>query len=747
MFKLIARKIVAYPRWTVAIAAILLVVAVTVGTGVFSRLISEGFMANGSDSAKVQAIVDEKFGTGADALALLTPKHAGIVVTDPAYKRAAEQVIADIAEHQDVAAVTSYYSTGASSFVSRDKTKTFLAIEFTKDADAEARAQELVTGIKSDILDVSFTGSAVINHDISAQIEHDLARAEIASFGILAVLLVLVFRSFVAAGLPLLLGAFTIMVSFLLLFALSQVTTVSQYAINVIIALGLGLSIDYSLLIVSRFREELTRRNATVKKAIIETLHTAGHTVFFSGLTVIICLLALAIFPIDMLRSMGLGGASAVVAAMFAGLIVLPALLTLLGRRINSLSWGKFKQRARQGTAPEYSAFWHKLTAMTTKRPVLFVIPTLLLLIFAGLPVLHLQLGDVDQTVLPGAAESRQAIETIDRDFERDNAQITVVYTAKELKSAQAIGDLYGYTEALGKVTNVTNVSGVTKIAGVTMAKSEYQAVISHPAAAPPALREQMDSLMKDDTTVITVGHDPELTHAEKASLVEAIRDVPQPSTATTILVGGITAALVDQMSAITSHLPGAVAWIMVSIFILMFLMLGSVVLPIKAMLLNALSLSISIGAVVWIFQEGHLADVFGFNDTSGISVTQPLIIFAIAFGLSMDYSVFLYGRIKEEYDLSGNTKQAIAAGLTKTGGIITSAAILLFVVVAAFASSQIAVMQQIGVGLAVAVLVDAFVVRVLLVPATMALFGTWNWWAPKALKRLHQRLGLDGRH
>lgn len=746
MFRKIGETISRHPVTFLVLAVMVLAGAIFVGPSVFDRLDSEGFANKNSESTKVNGIIASDFARTSSGLIILF-HDSSLSVDSPEYSRAVEAALVPLKNNLHVARVNSYYTTGASTFVSRDRHSTFAAVNLkgTRD-EQEGPAVELREKIKSDQLEVSMSGDALIAYDINKQIETDLALAESVSFAILAVLLVVVFRSVIAAMIPLLLGGFTIMVSFLVLRGMSELTTISQYAINVIIALGLGLAIDYSLLIIARFREELKASKNDVVASLAETMHTAGHTVFFSGLTVIICLLSLALFPLDMLRSMGLGGAAAVAVAMMAGLVVMPAILRLLGTRVNWLSFGRVRRDRRGQETKRHGAFWRKLTDVTMRAPIVTVVLTLTALLLAGSPLLGLNIVLVDQRALPASAQTRQVIDTLEKKFDFSNSPVQITYTADNLSSQGAIGHLYDYVHELENMPGVKSVTAITALPGQTLSKTEYQALLSGQVPLPAPLKEAIDDMRHNNTALITVDIIPATFSSEAKQLVHDVRSLPlKPGVS--VLVGGTTAALMDQMEIIASHIPLAIAWIGVAIFILMFLMLGSVLLPIKAMLLNALSLAVSLGVLVWVFQDGQFADTFGLNADAGIEATQPIIIFAIAFGLSMDYSVFLYGRIKEEYDKSGDTRGAVIRGLEKTGGIITSAAILLFVVVVAFATSKIAVMQQIGVGLAVAVLVDAFIVRIVLVPASMAILGKWNWWAPKPLKKLHQKLGLDGGH
>lgn len=744
MFRKLANKVTVRAWWILACTLVVLVIAGVFGLKVFSHLDDQGFAAPSSESTRVFNAVRDDFSKGqVDLIVLVTSKDSE-GYGDQVFKDRVQAVTAKLVSNTAVARTVDAYTTGNKSMVSKDKHSAYIAVGLAGNITEQVneavaiRAEFKAHPIAG--VDTTMSGQALINNDISEQITKDLTLAETVSFTVLTILLLFVFRGVVAALLPIVLGGFSIIISFLLLYILTQFTTVSQYAINVIIALGLGLSIDYSLLIVARFREELAA-NKTPAVALSDTMHTAGHTVFFSGLTVIICLLSLAIFPLNMLRSMGLGGAVAVLAAMIGGLIILPAALAILGKRINALSFSRAKKKhAKTDTV------WHRVSRPTMDRPIITVLLTLGVLVFAGLPLMGLKLVSVDQKVLPATSQTRQVLDTLHTDFEYQSSPIQILYKDADLQTAAGLSRLSKYTKELKQVSHVNSVESAVTIPGVNLPESQQKEIVLA-AAKPAQLATYLDSVLTKDSTLITVYTDNKDPFSKQAGhTVMDIRNVKSPS-GTVSFVGGETAQQVDQIDVVVKSLPAVAITIVVSICVLMFIMIGSVVIPIKAMLLNLLSLSVALGAVVWIFQDGNLAQLFHFNSDAGINVTQPVIVFAIAFGLSMDYSVFLYSRIREEHEEGFDTREAVTNGLYKTSGTITSAAILLFVVVAAFATSGIAIMQQIGVGLSLAVLVDAFLVRMILVPASMVLLGKWNWWAPKWLHDLREKLVGSSRH
>lgn len=743
MFKRIADFIAKYPVTVVAGALVLFITAIIFGSSIFSHLSQGNFGANGTESAKVSEILDDKFGHTNVSMVVLVGDKSGNKVGSTEFDTNVQKLLGKIKNTEGVYSVNSFYNTGSSVFVSKAGDKTFFAINFNEDVDAGKLSTDLQTRLEENIpagMTLGFSGQAVIENTFNQQIEHDLKRSEIISFVVLAILLIVVFRSLVAAFIPLLLGGFTIFVSFLLIRVASSYTPISQYAINIIIALGLGLAIDYSLLIISRFREELDRNKGNKAKALKETIHTAGHTVFFSGLTVVTCLLSLTVFPMDMLKSMGIGGGIAVAVAMISGLIVLPAILVLLGKKINYLAIGRLRKQQSEAIKP--SSIWHRITDITMKRPIIVTGCAIAILLTASAPLLDFNISSMSVKSLPKSSLVRETLDTLANDFPSSSTNgLTVIYQVNNLASDEGIMELKDYVAKVSQLPNVVSVDSVVSLPGVP--KDQISYMLTNPDKVPPALNAQIDNYLQGDTTVININRKNDLATHQKDALLTEVRSLPRASGVSAI-VGGSDAIARDEIDAVQKSLPYAVIWIALTIFIILFLMLDSVVLPIKAILSNVLSLGAALGAMIWIFQNGHLAGLFGFNAEAGVGITQPIIVFVAAFGLSMDYSAFLYGRIKEEYDESGDTKKAVANGLAKTGGIITSAALLMFVVVAAFATSKVADIQQIGVGLSIAVLVDAFIVRITLVPASMAILGKYNWWAPKFMKNLHARLGLD---
>ncbi len=704
MFESLGRFLFRRRRWVLAAAGVFVVVAAVWGTGVFGSLGGAGFEDPDSDSARAAQQAKRVFGRHqADVVVLYSSPT--LTVDDPAFRTAAQRTLGALPRRY-VAKVTSYWDTGAPQLVSTDRHATYAVLELAgADGDAREEALEEVTDeLAAPGLSTRLGGAVAIDHDIDTQVAKDIARAETLSTPLLVVLLVVVFGALAAAGMPLLVGGLAILGAFTALRLLTMVTDVSVFAINIVTMLGLGLGIDYALFIVSRFREELATQPAGrqgTQDALARTVATAGRTVAFSGVTVAISLAGLLLFPQMFLRSMGFGGIAAVLVAMVAALTVLPALLGVLGPRINagSIPW----LRRRPDRAADGAGGWSRVARSVMRRPLAYVVVIVAALLALGLPFRNVAFGGIDARALPATTESRQVSETLDRDFTRNaTTQVTVVISDADTASVR------GYAERLGAVPGVT------------------AAEVTQTSAA---------------TSLIAVRYDADPISARARQLVADVRAVPAPA-GSRVLVGGDTAELVDLLQSLGRTLPWMAAFVGLVSFVLLFVAFGSVLLPLKAIAMNLLSLTASFGALVWIFQQGHLSGLLGFTPTGTVEATQPILMLAIAFGLSMDYEVFLLSRVREQWDRTGDNTTAVAGGLQRTGRIITSAALLLVVVIGAFATSGITFIKMIGVGMIIMLVIDATVVRALLVPATMRLLGRYNWWAPPPLARLWQRYG-----
>jgi uncharacterized membrane protein YdfJ with MMPL/SSD domain len=747
MFNRLAKFDERRSKLIIAGTIVFVILSAVFGSGVISHLKQGGYADKKSQSFQVQQELEQKLGKQPGLIVLFSSPDKE--VTDPAIRQEVERVLGSVAKEPSVTSVASYYSTSSPDLVSFDKKSTYAAITVKGDLDQQLKeAEHLKAKLTSDQIKVQVGGQLAIQNELSDQVSEDLEHAEMLSFPLLAILLVLVFRSFVAALLPLLLGAVTIVGAFLVLRLITQFTDLSIFALNIITILGLGLSIDYSLFIVSRFREELRNFKGDKAKAIERTLKTAGRTVFFSGVTVMVSLLGLLVFPLNFLQSMGIGGSAAVLVAMVMALTFLPAILYLLGNRVNGLSFGSAKrdnQSFKAGKLKESktsTTFWHNIPRFVMRHAGLMIAVTVVPLILAGLPFLRAEFNVPDYRSLPSEKESRQVSEVLKTKFPNTSDPIeVVVQTPSNVLEEQNISSLYNYVQELKKVPGVTKVDSLVTTRP-DLSKQDYIGLFAKPQSN-PELAALASQYAKDNYTVVNLRYEAPSGSDEARKIVRDVRAV-QPPQGLQAKVGGVPAQLEDLLTVLKRYTPYGLAFIVITLFVLLFLMLGSVIIPIKAVLMNILSLSASFGALVWIFQDGHLSEWLGFSSIGSIDATQPILIFAIAFGLSMDYAVFLLSRIKEQYDATQDTDKSIALGVEKTGPIITSAALLLLVVIVAFSTSKIPLMKQIGVGLGLAVFIDAVIIRMILVPASMHLLGRYNWWAPAPLKRLQKRLNLS---
>ncbi len=714
-------------RWIViAVAAFVVIAAGLFGAGVADRLSLGGFGDPSSESERALEILDEEFPSSTPDLVLVVTAASGDV-DDPGVVEVGEALTEDLAAEPGVTAALSHWSIGLgelSPLRSEDGTQALVFATLEGDESdvvhLSGELSETYSGERDGITVVA-TGRGEVTRQVSEQSEEDLQRAELLSAPIILAALVIVFGSLVAAFVPLVVGVVAVLGTFLVLTLLTGLTDVSIFALNITTAMGLGLGIDYSLFMVSRYREELAA-GQPMEVALARTMQTAGRTVAFSGATVAISLAALLLFPVPYIRSFAYAGVAVVVLAAVSSVVVLPAMLAILGPRIDK---GRLFKRREPG------GLWHRQAVRVMKRPWPYILAvTALLLALAG-PFLDLRTGSVDDRVLPETASSRAALDDIRAGFPgRESSALSIVLPG----GAADLDALTAYAIEVSALDDVERVDGVTGsfVDGEQLAPAEL---------IPPDLLARFESAEDPEDTWLSAVPTVEPISSAGEELVGAVRAVPGP--VDEVLVGGTSAQLVDTKAAISDRLPWAVGLVVVATFTLLFLMVGSLLVPLKALVLNVLSLTATFGAMVWVFQKGNLADTLGFTATGFIDVTTPLLMFCIAFGLSMDYEVFLLSRIKEEYDLDRDNERAVAIGLEKTGRIVTAAALLLAIVFVAIALSEVMVVKLFGVGLALAVLVDAFLIRATLVPALMRLAGRANWWAPRPLRRFHLRFGI----
>ena len=714
MFTALGRFVVRRARLTLLGSLVVFAVTAVLGAGVFAGLANGGFDDPASDSARAAAILEDDFGAGPPNIVLVVTANGGTV--DGAESAAAGQALSTgVAALDGVEEVTSYWTAGQPPALrSNDGREALVLVRAGGDDTATEEAVALVRdrfGGERGPITTEIGGQAAFGEALGHGLEEDLVLAESIAVPLTLLLLLFVFRGVVAALLPLVVGASATVGAFFVLWAISQVTDVSVFSINLVTALGLGLAIDYSLLIVSRFREELTAGH-DVGLAVIRTVESAGRTVLFSGVTVAVALLALIAFPLFFLRSFAYAGVGVVLVAVLAAVITLPALLAVLGHRVNA---GKLP-----GVVRSDSPRWAGIAERVLRRPGLVTGGVVALLVLLSLPVLGTSFGNPDARVLPADDPARVATEKAQREFGFAAEAFPVV-----VEGAADPARIDAYAGAASRLPNV---------AEVVTARGTWAGGQRAGEPGPDAQRFQAEEgeWFEVVPSVVPIS-------AEASDLVRDLRELDPD-----MLVGGGAAQLTDTKAAILAVAPWAALWIAVATFVLLFLMFGSFLVPLKAIVLNTLNLTAMLGIVVWIFQDGNLSGLLGFTPTGFTDIAMPLLMFAVAFGLSMDYEVFLLARMKEEYDRTGDNHAAIVTGIAKTGRIVTAAALVLSITFFAFATSGITFMKMFGLGLGLAVLIDAFIVRATLVPALMKLAGKANWWAPGWARRLHARAGLD---
>ncbi|HKY13313.1 MAG TPA: MMPL family transporter, partial [Microthrixaceae bacterium] len=716
-------------RVVLVVSFVAVMTAAVLGSGVFGRLSGGGFYDPAAESTKARDILDERFGAGEPNLVLLvdaSPTDAGAVAVDaPPVQAAADEVLSELLARDDIEEAASYWSLGrVPPLRSTDGDSALILARIGGDEDeVDESTGEILEELTGDRGPVTITagGQAPVFRAVSDTIESDLSRAEMIAVPITLVLLIIVFGGLVASGLPLMVGLISVLGTFFTLSLVTLFTDVSVFSINLVTAMGLGLAIDYSLFIVSRFREELANGRST-EAAVIRTVQTAGRTVAVSALTVGVSLSALLVFPLYFLRSFAWAGLGVTVVSMLAAVITLPALLAVLGPRVNSFQ--VFKRRARSTTGE--SGFWYRNAKRVMRRPMAVSLAVIALLLFLGLPFLDVAFGVPDQRVLPSDDPARVATDRLTTEFASNEAQaFPVIADEATGYDATMIAVVAADLSALDGVSRVDSSSG----------RFVDGAMVLGPDPTLEGYRVEGAARYNVVPDVVPISDEGE-------QLVAEIREYDSPIGP--LLVGGASAQLVDSKAAIAAKLPLAGAIIVGATFVLLFLMFGSVVVPIKAIVLNLLSLTATFGAMIWIFQEGNGSGFFGFTPTGMTDTTTPILMFCIAFGLSMDYEVFLLSRIKEEHDRSGDNTEAVARGLERTGGIVTAAAALLAITFIAFSTSGISFIKLFGVGLTLAVLMDATLVRATLVPAFMKLAGEANWWAPRWMKHLYERFGFS---
>jgi RND superfamily putative drug exporter len=730
-------------RWLViALWVVGLAVSLPFAAQLTSKLTGGGYQTSSSESVRVgNTMVDRLH---APPSTLLVVFHSdNVAVSDAAYQA---QVNAIVDKFRAYPHVTSVVNAGPGT----DGKTTYLAVNFDTSNDyVETQIPDITkllpSGSDAGPATIYLTGSPAIYAEFTSITQHDAERAEMFALPVALLVLLIVFGSLLAALTPLTLALVAVPVAMAIIYPIAAHNEMSVFVLNIATIVGLGISIDYSLFMTRRFREELGS-GRSVQDAIGWTVSTAGEAILFSGLTVIIGFAGMLLIGIQFMTSIGLGGMCVVAAAVLAALTLLPALLSVLGLRVNALRVPLIgKLVARRGheidANGEQRGFWHGWAMAVMRRPVLIIIGVCAVLVVLGWPILSINIGTPTSTSLPATASSRQGIELVNAQFPSSNENpVYIIAKTPDGSSMLTEGNLAkldSLSHWLSGRAHVTSLTSLTMLpqteGGQALTSEQLIALYSSGAYAQnPALAQLVGSTTDKDITLITVNTNAPVDSAEGKALINDLRGhYGEGSEGLTIQVGGFQAISLDFNSYLYGNFPKAIAFILGATFILLLLMFRSLLLPLKAVIMNVLSVSAAYGVLVFIFQQGHFSNLLGFTSDGFIDSTVPILLFCILFGLSMDYEVFLLSRIREEWLRTHNNRYAVARGLEKTGGVITNAALLFIIVAGSFIFTGIVIMKETGLGMTLAVLIDATIIRTLLVPATMRLLGRWNWWLP----------------
>lgn len=723
MFTFLTKLTTLRSRWVLGAGILICVIAAGYGATVQSSLSSGGYEAPGGEAAAASEVIARDFQAGEPNLVILVETPGGPDETRTA--EVGQRLTGVMNEQAGTLGAASYWSLGAvPGLRAEDNSSALILVALDGDEDqVNTTVKTLMEqyGDEYDGLSIEFGGQGVAYLELNEQSATDLLVAETIATPILLLLLIFVFRGVIAALMPLIVGLVSVVVTMAVLRILTLMTDVSVFAFNLTTALGLGLGIDFSLFILTRYREEVAK-GAERAVALATTLRTAGRTVVFSALTTALSLLGLLFIPMYFLRSFAYAGIAVVLVACATSLILLPAVLMLLGDRIDKWS---FRRRPVRTERELSQGAWHRTATWVMRRPIpVITVVTALLLVLAS-PVLGLRLSLADARELPASASAHQVQAAIDGNYSANEMEPMLIVVPE-------VGgvDSGAITEYAFEVSQLDNVTRVDALSGSFQDGEQ----IAPELAASARFEGNSSTWLSVVTSVEPYGQEGQV-------LVEQVRGLDSPWP---VLVGGNAASFYDTIDVLGERIPWALAAIVLATLVLLFLLTGSILIPIKALILNILSLSATFGAMVWVFQDGNLnLALGGFEVTGAIVATIPVLMFCVAFGLSMDYEVFIISRIKEEYDNTGSLLGSVANGLQRTGGLITAAALLMSIVMISFVFSQVTFMKLLGLGLALAILLDATVIRSLMVPALMRLMGKYNWWAPAPLKKFHERVGI----
>ncbi len=741
MFRRLGLGMVRWRYWIVAAWVLAVLTALPFAPRVAAVLTPGGFSSNSMQSQQAINVLQKGLHTSFTNVQIVFSSNT-LTAGNPRFISEAQNAVADLSGWSQVDGVVPFSSNPTQ--ISRDGHAAYTVVLLKDDPDSAPTAlPELRRRLRQPAeLRMLVGGAPVFYADIQSVSEDDLRRAEEIAFPFAIIALLLVFRSVIAAGLPAAIGGCSVVVSLALLYLLAQVFPVSIFALNITTLFGLGLGVDYSLFMVSRFREELKRGHA-VPEAVGITMSTAGRAVFFSGLTVSIGLLGLLFFPLNMLRSVGIGGVLTVLLSILAAVTLLPALLSIIGTRINTLPVKLPRQQresseTKSGGQPGRTGFWHGLASAVMRHPLAFLVPVLTILLLLGVPFLGVRLSAPDASILPTSVQSRQAYDLLEQQF--DQSASSPIIIAVETKGSPLSGAnlvlLDSYVRTLQADPRVHSVMSIVSL-DPRLSLQQYQLMYNQPQnISDPYIKQSLAAYAGDQVTMVQVTSKYPMLDSRTESLVEAIRGTAPPPTMH-ILVDGTTAGIIDYVNTLYDAFPVVLLIVAIVTYLVLMVVFRSLVLPLKAILMNLLSILASYGALVIIFQDGHFHQLLNFTPLGYVEASSPILMFCALFGLSMDYEVFLLSRIREAYEQTGDNVGSIALGMERSGGIITSAAAIVILVSLSFASADMVLVKALGVGMAIAVFLDATLVRGLLVPSTMRLLGELNWWWPAPFNRL----------
>ena len=736
-FDRLGRFVVHRAWWVVAAWAALLLVAIPFAPQVPGQLSAGGFILDDLESARAKALLETELGAPPSALVIVFSSPT-LVAGTPAFEVAAADAIRDVGTAPHVARVVSHLLSPRQISTDGHTAYDIVFLDLPPDDSPDALPILRERLRPAPGLAVELAGGPAFYGDVQTVSEADLRRSEVISLPLAALALIFVFGSLVAAGVPLIVGGAAVIVALAGIFVVASLTPMSIFVLNLATLLGLGLGVDYSLLMTSRFREELALRPDDpdrVADAVRITVATAGRAVFFSGLTVLLGLLGLVLFEFMILRSVGIAGAIVVGLAVVSALTLLPALLTIIGPRVDRFSVRSVARTARTDGA------WSRLARRVMRHPVAVLIPTLAFLLLLGSPFLHVRFNAPDASILPPEVPSRAAFDGLKAEFgEGEFAPIVLALRTEGPATSPAnLAALYDYSRRLAADPRVTRVDSLVDV-DPRLTLAQYTLLYGDPNGPRDRyVQTALAATTRGDLTAFTLYTPYGPNRDEGKELVTALRTPGgplAPPAGMTVLVGGGAADVADVVARVRADFPRTALFIIVTTYLVLFMLLRSVVLPAKALVMNTLSIVASFGALVWIFQDGNLSAPLGFQPLGFVETTQPVILFCVLFGLSMDYEVFLLSRMKEVWDRTGDNIEAVAGGMERSGRIVTSAALIVVLVAGSFAFADIVLIKALGIGMAIAVALDATVIRALLVPATMRLLGRWNWWMPAALER-----------